>query len=232
MQPQPGAVPQHVLRLSDAGDAKPAWITLLTTEHYALGMQRAATISEVNGRASIFVGAVSAGLVALGFEGAGHRYSAGTAVFAALVLTPLVFLGLVTFGRCLQIAIDDWEFSVRIVKIRAAYTQLVPELAGLLAQADGDESEVVMLSGRWQVLQKMLSVAGSLAVITSVVLGADIGAVTYGLSGQLVAALLSGAVTGGLLMYVTARYQWARWCKASFYPGRPHSSSNGAAAHS
>jgi len=48
-----------------------------TTEHYVLGMQRAATISEVNGRASIFIGAVSAGLIALGFEGAGGRHSAG-----------------------------------------------------------------------------------------------------------------------------------------------------------
>jgi hypothetical protein len=85
--PQP-ALPPHLLRLADAGDAKPAWITLLTTEHYTLGMQRAATISEVNGRASIFIGAVSAGLIALGFEGAGSRHSAGSTVFAALVLTP------------------------------------------------------------------------------------------------------------------------------------------------
>ena len=57
----------HSLRLDDAGDAKPAWITLLTTEHYNLQMQRVATISESNGRASVFLGAVSAGLIALGF---------------------------------------------------------------------------------------------------------------------------------------------------------------------
>jgi hypothetical protein len=70
------------LRLSDAGDAKPAWITLLTTEHYNLQTERAATISEVNGRASVFLGAVSAGLIAAGLShpsaisgigGAGHR---------------------------------------------------------------------------------------------------------------------------------------------------------------
>jgi len=91
MHPEP-ALPPHLLRLAGAGDAKPAWITLLTTEHYNLGMQRAATISEVNGRASIFIGAVSAGLIALGFEGARSRHSAGSTVFAALVLTPLLFL--------------------------------------------------------------------------------------------------------------------------------------------
>jgi hypothetical protein len=219
MHSQP-AVPSHLLRLADAGDAKPAWITLLTTEHYALGMQRTATISEVNGRASIFIGAVSAGLIALGFEGAGNRHSAGSTVFAALVLTPLLFLGLVTFGRCLQIAIDDWEFSVRIMKLRAAYAQLVPELAGLLAEADGDEAEVTMFTSRWQALQKMLSVAGSIAVISSVVLGADVGAVVYGVSASLLAALLAGAASGAVLMFATARYQWARWCKASFAPGR------------
>ncbi|HEY6491675.1 MAG TPA: hypothetical protein VIZ43_00235 [Trebonia sp.] len=219
MHPQPAA-PSHPLRLADAGDAKPAWITLLTTEHYALGMQRAATISEVNGRASIFIGAVSAGLIALGFEGAGNRHSAGSTVFAALVLTPLLFLGLVTFGRCLQIAIDDWEFSVRIMKLRSAYAQLVPELAGLLAEADGDEAEVTMFAGRWQALQKMLSVAGSIGVISSVVLGADVGAVAYGVSASLLAAVLAGAASGAVLVFATARYQWTRWCKASFAPGQ------------
>jgi hypothetical protein len=219
MHRQP-AVPSHLLRLADAGDAKPAWITLLTTEHYALGMQRNATISEVNGRASIFIGAVSAGLIALGFEGAGNRHSAGSTVFAALVLTPLLFLGLVTFGRCLQIAIDDWEFSVRIMKLRVAYAQLVPELSGLLTEAD--EAEVTMFTGRWQAaLQKMLSVAGSIAVISSVVLGADVGAVAYGVSASLLAALLAGAASGAVLMFATARYEWARWCKASFAPDHP-----------
>ena len=184
-------------------------------------MQRAATISEVNGRASIFIGAVSAALIALGFEGAGSRHSAGSTVFAVLVLTPLLFLGLVTFWRCLQIAIDDWEFSVRIMRLRAAYAQLVPELAGLLAQADVDEAEVTMFSGRWQALQKMLSVAGSIAVISSAVLGADVGVIVYGVAGSLPAALLTGAAGGALLLLATARYQWARWCRASSNPAVP-----------
>lgn len=209
------APPPHLLRLADAGDVKAAWITLLTTEHYTLGMQRAATIGEVNGRATIFIGAVSAGLIALGFEGAGSRQSAGSTVFAALVLTPLLFLGLVTFGRCLQIAIDDWEFSVRIMRVRAIYAQLVPELAELLAVADADEAEVTVLAGRWGALQKMLSVAGIIAVISSVVLGADVGAVAYGLGAPFLAALPAGVAAGTVLMVITVRYQWSRWCKAS-----------------
>lgn len=117
----------QLLRLTDAGDAKPAWVTLLTTEQYNLQTQRAATITETNGRASIFLGAVSAALVALGFQ-ASHGRSGTTTAFQAVVLSTLVFLGAVTFLRCLETALDDWQFSLRITALRAAYAQLVPEL--------------------------------------------------------------------------------------------------------
>jgi hypothetical protein len=211
----PAIPPGKILRLADAGDGKPAWITLLTTEHYNLQTQRAATISEANGRASVFLGAVSAGLIALGFHGAGQGQSAGTTVFEMLVLTSMVFLGLVTFARCLEIAIDDWEFAGRIAHLRAGYAQLVPELACLLSGAWGDEKLNMMLTGRWQPFRKMLSVAGSVAVITSVVFGADIGVLLYGLHLPLSVALAAGAVGGTALIGLTAYYQWARWCEAS-----------------
>ena len=88
-----GALPGVQPGLLRLGDAKPAWITLLTTEHYNLQTQRAATIGEANGRASVFLGAVSAGLIALGFHGVGHGRSAGTTIFEVLVLSPLVVPG-------------------------------------------------------------------------------------------------------------------------------------------
>jgi hypothetical protein len=210
----PGDVPgvhPGLLRLSDAGDAKSAWITVLTTEHYNLQTQRAATITEANGRASVFVGAVSAGLIALGFQGAGHERSTGTTIFEVLVLSPLVFLGLVAFGRCLEIAIDDWEFVVRIARLRAAYAQLVPELAALLAVAAGDEEGSVMLGRRWQPLQKMLSVAGSIALITSVLLGGDVGVIAYGCRASLFTAALAGMAAALTLAFLTIRYQRDRW---------------------
>jgi hypothetical protein len=204
----------QVLRLTDAGSAQPAWIALLTTEHYNLQTKRAATISEANGRASVFLGSVSAGLIALGFHG-GQDRSAGTTVFDVLVLSSLVFLGLVSFVRCLEIAIDDWEFAARIAHLRAAYAQLVPELTGLLASSWGEEELNMMLSGRMRPLRKMLSVAGSIAVITSVVFGADIGVLLYGLQLQLYVATAAGVLAGAVLAAATARYQWARWCEAS-----------------
>jgi hypothetical protein len=46
-------------------------VAIMTTEHYNLQTGRSMTIAEANGRASLFVGAVSSGLVALAFEGIG-----------------------------------------------------------------------------------------------------------------------------------------------------------------
>ena len=217
-RPLPGVAPS--LRLEDAGDAKSAWITLLTTEHYNLQMQRVATISESNGRASVFLGAVSAGLIALGFESTRGAGPVGRMIFQVLVLTPLVFLGLVAFVRCLEIAIDDWEFVTRITRLRCTYDQLVPELAPLMSQAVADEGLVAMLSPRWQPFQKMLSVACSVAVITSVVLGGDAGVIVFGVSRLLYLAIAVGAAAGALALGWASWHQWRHWCQASRPPSR------------
>jgi hypothetical protein len=132
-----------------------------------------------------------------------------------LVLTPLVFLGLVAFVRCLEIAIDDWEFVTRITRLRCTYDQLVPELAPLMSQAVADEGVVAMLSPRWQPFQKMLSVAGSVAVITSVVLGGDAGVIVYGVSRLLYVAIAVGVAAGALVLGWATWYQWHHWYQAS-----------------
>jgi len=44
-------------------------VSIMTTEHYTLQTGRSMTIAEANGRSSLFVGAVSSGLVALAFVG-------------------------------------------------------------------------------------------------------------------------------------------------------------------
>ena len=197
------------MRLSDAGEDRSAWVTMLTTEHYGLQGMRSATISEANGRASIFLGATSAGLISLGFQGGGR--SAAAVTFEVVVLSGLAFLGIVTFLRCLEISIDDWQFSQRISRLRAAYAQLVPDLVGLLQAATGAEQATAMLTRRRQPFQMMLSVAGTIGVITALILGADAGTLVYGVSRQLGAAVGAGMVVGLAAVVLTFRFQAARW---------------------
>jgi hypothetical protein len=60
-EPQPTG--QTPLELS------PQLVSIMTTEHYNLQSGRAMTVAEANGRVSLFVGAVSSGLVALALVG-------------------------------------------------------------------------------------------------------------------------------------------------------------------
>jgi hypothetical protein len=64
----------------------------------------------------------------------------------------------------------------------------------------------------------MLSVAGSIALITSILLGGDVGVVVYGLRASLSTAVLAGAAAGLILSFLTVCYQWNRWCKAPLGP--------------
>jgi hypothetical protein len=69
-----------------------------------------------------------------------------------------------------------------------------------------------------QPLQKMLTVAGSIAVTTSVVLGGDVGVIVHGCQASLSAAILAGTAAGLILALLTARYQWDRLCKTPLGP--------------
>src|SRR5215469_11739568 len=77
-------------------------VSIMTTEHYNLQTGRAMTISEANGRSSLFVGAVSSGLVALAFVGQISHLGTAFFVFSLVVLPTLSFMGLITFERVLQ----------------------------------------------------------------------------------------------------------------------------------
>ena len=50
-------------------ELSPQLVSIITTEHYNLQTGRSITTSEANGRSSLFVGAVSSGLIALTFVG-------------------------------------------------------------------------------------------------------------------------------------------------------------------
>ena len=50
-------------------ELSPQLVTMMTTEHYTLQSAKAQEISDLNGRTSLFIGAVSSTLIALAFIG-------------------------------------------------------------------------------------------------------------------------------------------------------------------
>ncbi len=109
-------------------------VTMMTTEHYNLQTGRSMTISEANGRSSLFVGAVSSGLIALAFVGQISQLGTPFYVFSLVVLPTLFFMGLITFERVMQAGAVDVIYAGGINRIRQLYLEYAPQMrAGVVA---------------------------------------------------------------------------------------------------
>jgi hypothetical protein len=76
--------------------------TFATTEHFNLQTARAITVSEANGRASIYLSALSSNLIALAFIGQMSQLGAAFYAFALILMPVLAFVGVSTFLRLVQ----------------------------------------------------------------------------------------------------------------------------------
>jgi hypothetical protein len=111
---------------------RPAAVTFVTTEHFTLQGARSSTISESTGRASVFLGAVSGGLIALGLVATAAKTGVAFYMFGLILLPTLAFVGLATFHRVLQTGIEDLAYALRIARLRDYYSDHAPELASCL----------------------------------------------------------------------------------------------------
>jgi hypothetical protein len=202
------------------GDPRPATVTFVTTEHFTLQGARASTISESTMRASVFLGAVSGGLIALGLVATAAKTGVAFYAFGLILLPTLAFVGLATFHRVLQSGIEDLGYARRIAQLRNYYFDNAPELAGYLLSPEGRLRSQGLGGGLWQIF---LTVAGMVAVITAVLAGSTAGLLAAVVSGHsLVAALVVGVVVAIAALIGLMRYQnaaWKRGSTASLFPG-------------
>jgi hypothetical protein len=143
-----------------------------TTEHFSLPTARAITVSESNGRASIYLAALSSNLIALAFIGQMSRLGAAFYAFALILLPVLAFIGVVTFLRLVQSSIEDIAYAHRIALLRGFYLRLLPEFEPyVVVVRPGARFEAEPPSAR----QLALTAAGMVAVVNSVVMAACAG---------------------------------------------------------
>ena len=149
--------------------------TFVTTEHFVLQGARSATIAESNGRANMFLAAVSGGLVALGLVATASSLGSAFYGFALVLLPTLAFVGFVTFERALQSSIEDTEYARRIALLRGYYFGHAPEIAPYLLSVPPAERLLMQRvpGDRWQGYR---TVAGMVAVITAVLAGSTAAA--------------------------------------------------------
>jgi hypothetical protein len=184
-------------------------VSFATTEHFTLQTARGITVAEANGRASIYLAALSANLVALALVGQVSRLGPAFHAFALILLPVLGFVGLVTFDRLVQSSIEDFAYARRIGRLRDFYLSVVPELEPHVLVVRGPHA-AALLHGRqpcpsgWQLA---LTTAGMVAVVNSVLIGACAGLVlqTVGVT-SLSVTLGTGAILAAAIQILQSRH--------------------------
>jgi hypothetical protein len=181
-------------------------LTALTTEHFTLQGARAGTITESMGRTTIYLGSLSASLVALALVARGDS-TGDFRLFALVILPALIFLGVVTFVRVIETGIEDAIYAQAINRIRHYYLELAGEDARYFSLVGNDDmaggmANMGIAPSAWRPL---FSVASVIALINSMVVGALAGIVVEAIATRPVAVAVGFAVTlGGVVVHFRA----------------------------
>jgi hypothetical protein len=194
------------------GDTRPAAISLATTEILALQGARSTTIYESTGRATMFLGAVSGGLIALGLVATATRVSTAFYAFGLVLLPTLAFVGWVTFERALRTSIEDHDYARRMSRLRPFNFDAAPELAAYMARTTlQDRIHGGFAGARWAAYR---TVAGMVAVVTSVLAGATAALVAaLASSHSLAASIIAGTIVAVVAVAALMEYQLSVWLR-------------------
>jgi hypothetical protein len=159
--------------MADTPDRQ-ALLTTLTTEHFTLQGARGSVVGEIGARSSLYLSAVSSALIALGFVAQVSKVGETFRLFALAILPVLFFLGLVTYVRLLEKAIEEIYYARAINRIRSYYLQVAGRDAGYFLLTGHDDATGVfenmgLSSSRAQLV---FTSASTIGIVNSVVAGA------------------------------------------------------------
>jgi hypothetical protein len=127
MEHQPSGPPQATT--GDANAARALRVQMLATEHWSLLATRSLSWNEAFARASMFLSLLSGAVVALALVAQATSFGQAFSLFAMLILPVVLFVGLATFLRLLEINNEDYVWVKGMNRLRAAYLQIDPGLA-------------------------------------------------------------------------------------------------------
>jgi hypothetical protein len=189
-------------------------LQILITEHNNLQAARSATVSEANGRTSLFLGAVSSSIVALAFIGQISEMGIAFFVFALILLPSIIFLGLVTFIRVDQTGTEDMIAARSINRIRHYYTEVAPRANTyfMLSTNDDMAAYVENLGGRASIFQQFVSTAGLVGVINSIITAVFVGLLMFSLlNASFLVCIIAGGIVCAASIALYMRYQHRHW---------------------
>ena len=144
MEHQPSGPPQAP-GVGDHPDAagRALRAQLLATEHWSLLATRSLSWNESFARAGMFLTLLSGATVALALVAQATAFGQGFVLFALLILPVVLFVGLTTYVRLLEINNEDYVWVRGMNRLRAAYLELDPGLAPHFITGTSEDAEAI-----------------------------------------------------------------------------------------
>jgi hypothetical protein len=144
MEHQPSGLPQAGAagELPDAA-GRALRAQLLATEHWSLLATRSLSWNESFARAGMFLTLLSGATVALALVAQATAFGEGFVVFALLILPVVLFVGLATYVRLLEINNEDYVWVRGMNRLRGAYLELDPQLAPYFITGTSEDADAI-----------------------------------------------------------------------------------------
>jgi hypothetical protein len=113
---------------ADAAARRALRMQILATEHWSLLATRSLSWNEAFARSSMFLSLLSGAIVALALVAQATQFGEGFVVFALLTLPVVLFVGLATYVRLLEINNEDYVWVRGMNRLRSAYLEIDPDV--------------------------------------------------------------------------------------------------------
>jgi hypothetical protein len=203
-----------------------ARLQILATEHWSLLASRSMGYNESFSRAGMFLSVLSGAVVALALVAQATSFQEGFDLFAIVLLPVVLFVGLATFVRLVQVNNEDVQWVYGMNRLRHAYIESDPSLAPYFMTAWHDDEVGMLMSlgarpGGSVLLHGLITTPGMLGVVNAVLAGVLAGFVGGRLVAGTAVVIAGGAVAFIVLLAVQLVFQ-GRAVKAMRRAYRPH----------
>ena len=186
---------------------------LLTTEHWSLLATRSMSWNEAFSRTGTFLSTLSAGTVSLALAGPAMTFGMGFTLFALVILSVILFLGIATYVRLVQVNNEDLYWVYGMNRIRGAYARMVPGIehefiTGHTVDAAGFARTFGAINVTTQVsaLHNLITTPAIVGVIASVIFGVIVGLLTAQVVPSELVAVGAGIVAAIVGIMLMLRY--------------------------
>jgi hypothetical protein len=174
---------------------------LLSTEHWSLLATRSMSWNEAFSRTGTFLSTLSAGTVALALAGPAMSFGGAFPLFALIVLSVTLFLGIATFVRLVQVNNEDLYWVTGMNLIRAEYARLSPGIEKSFVSGHTLDTEgIARTFGAFNVTSNispfhmLVTTPAIVAVISSAIGGIIAGMLAIQFGHDVTIAIVAGAI--------------------------------------